>query len=192
MTWQPNLTFRDNIVRENRARGVLVTTKGKVIIENNYFNNQMHGILIEGDNKYWYESGAVEDVVIRNNKFVNVGFDNENRYPLYASPMLTKEQRIGEGHYHRNIDFSNNYIKSINGAIIHAKSVTGLTISNNVIEQSVDYPITETPKSIELIYTDKVNISGNKTIGFKRQLNVVDSENSTAISLKNNTGLVRK
>ncbi|WP_404309113.1 right-handed parallel beta-helix repeat-containing protein [Neorhodopirellula lusitana] len=32
LTWYPDLVMRNNIIRENRARGVLVTTKGKVLI----------------------------------------------------------------------------------------------------------------------------------------------------------------
>ena len=112
LTWNPDLIFRNNTVRENRARGALITTKGAVLVENNYFNNQMHGILIEGDNKKWYESGAVQDVTIRNNTFVNVGFDGRPAYPLYASPLLTPAQRVGEGQYHRNIRFVKNKIKT--------------------------------------------------------------------------------
>ena len=38
------------------------------LLEENYFYSQMHGILIEGDGKSWYESGGVGDITI---KFVN-------------------------------------------------------------------------------------------------------------------------
>lgn len=71
--------MKNNTIRDNRARSVLVTTKGKVLIEGNYFSSQMHGILIEGDNHKWYESGAVQDVTIRNNMFENIGYEVTER-----------------------------------------------------------------------------------------------------------------
>jgi hypothetical protein len=128
--------MRNNTIRQNRARGALITTKGKVVVDNNYFSTQMHGILIEGDNKKWYESGAVEDVMISNNTFENVGFEGSAAYPLLASPLLSADQRMGEGHYHRNIRFENNTIKSFNGLIAQARSVSGLEITGNKMEFS--------------------------------------------------------
>lgn len=41
------------------------------LLEKNYFHSQMHGILIEGDGKSWYESAGVGDITI---KFVNEPF----------------------------------------------------------------------------------------------------------------------
>ena len=53
LTWYPDVVMRNNVIRDHRARSALITTKGKVVIENNYFSSQMHGILIEGDNNSW-------------------------------------------------------------------------------------------------------------------------------------------
>ena len=50
------------------------TTKGKVLIEDNYFSSQMHDILIEGDSNSRCESGGVRDVVITNNTFADIGY----------------------------------------------------------------------------------------------------------------------
>ena len=97
LTWNPDLVMKRNIVRENRARSALITTKGKVVIEDNYFSSQMNGILIEGDNNKWYESGAVQDVTITGNVFENIGFEGGGAYPLLAAPLLTSQQRMGEG-----------------------------------------------------------------------------------------------
>lgn len=46
LTWYPDVVMRENTVRQNRACSALITTKGKVWIEGNYFSSQMHGILI--------------------------------------------------------------------------------------------------------------------------------------------------
>jgi hypothetical protein len=181
LAWYPNLIMRNNRIRENRARSVLVTTKGKVLIEDNYFASQMHGILIEGDNNKWYESGAVGDVTIRNNVFENIGFEVGERYPLLASPLLNATQRMGEGHYHRNINFTNNKIKSFNGLLAKATSVSGLTITGNRIEFSTDYPAVDEGPSVSLDYCDNVTIADNQTTGFDRKLTIETSSDSTNV-----------
>ena len=189
LTWAPDVILRNNKIRENRARSALITTKGKVLIENNTFNSQMHGILIEGDNKFWYESGAVEDVTIRNNTFVNSGFGGGAAYPLLASPMLTDQQRTGEGHYHKNINFTGNKLISFNGLIALAKSVDGLNISNNTIEFSSDYPEVSDYPAIDLTYTDNAKIKKNTVVGFSRQLEVQKSDDSGTVKLIANDGI---
>jgi len=188
LTWNPDVLMRNNKIRENRARSALITTKGKVVIENNYFNSQMHGILIEGDNKFWYESGAVQDVTIKNNTFVNSGFGGGAVYPLYASPMFTPEQRMGEGQYHRNINFVNNKLISFNGHMVFSRSVQGLNISGNTIERSEDYPISTDHPAINLNYSDEVRIENNRAIGFKQALRIKKSEDSGNIKTEKNKG----
>ena len=82
---------------------------GKVIIENNVFESSGSAILIAGDANAWYESGAVRDVLIRNNDF---------RYPCNSSiyqfceavisidpEIPTSEQKYP---YHRNIRIMDN------------------------------------------------------------------------------------
>lgn len=188
LSWHPDLVMRNNTVRENRARSILVTTKGKVLIEDNYLSSQMNGILIEGDNKFWYESGAVEDVTIRGNTFVNSGFGAGEFYPLLASPMLTPEQRLGEGRYHRDIRFLNNRLRSFDGRLVKALSVEGLTISGNTLEFSADYPTNADLPAIDLTYCDRVTITGNKAIGFDRELAIRSSKDTGAVTASNNRG----
>ena len=192
LTWNPDLIMRHNAIRENRARSVLVTTKGSVLIEDNYFSSQMHGILIEGDNNYWYESGAVQDVVIRNNTFANIGFGISRGYPLLASPMLTTDQHFGEGHYHRNIRFTGNTIRTFNGNIAKVLSVEGLTLSDNVIEFSTDYPARRPNQSLTLRYSHDVKIERNQVLGFPSPLFITVSEDSGAVQVDGNVGLSRR
>lgn len=187
LSWYPDLVMNNNTIRENRARSVLVTTKGRVLIENNYFSSQMHGILIEGDNNKWYESGAVQDITIRNNTFDNLGFEKTERYPLLASPLLRPEQRMGEGQYHRNIHFINNTIRSFNGLLANARSVQGLDISGNKMEFSADYPQADEGPAIVLEYCDDVTIRNNTATGFQ-PLEISASDNTTNLKTDGNTG----
>jgi hypothetical protein len=188
LSWYPDLIMRNNTVRENRARSVLVTTKGRVLIENNYFSSQMHGILIEGDNNNWYESGAVQDVTIRNNTFENIGYEVTKRYPLLASPLYTPEQRMGQGRYHRNIHFTGNTIKSFNGLLAKARSVAGLNISGNKINFSTDYPAADEGPAIVLEYCDDVTVEDNQATGFDHPLAINLSPDTTDIHIKENQG----
>jgi len=184
LSWYPNFTMRKNIIKENRARSVLITTKGKVLLEDNYFSSHMKGILIEGDNKYWYESGAVEDVTIRNNVFNNVGYAGTSScYVLYASPMFGKDQSMDQGRYHRNINFVGNTVKSFNGQLVFARSIDGLNISGNTFQFSTDYPTVDAKvPAIDLHYCDNVVIDKNKCEGYKLPLSVhisADTENTS-------------
>ncbi len=69
LTRAADLIFRGNIVRNNRARGMLIATRGKTVIEDCYFHASGSAILFESNGDYWYESGGVQDVTIRNNTF---------------------------------------------------------------------------------------------------------------------------
>lgn len=191
LTWNADLVMRNNAIRENRARSVLVSTKGRVVIEDNYFSSQMHGILIEGDNNFWFESGAVQDVLIRNNTFANIGFGHPRGYPLLASPMFTADQHVGEGYYHRNIRFTGNTIRTFTGNIAKALSIKGLTLSDNQIEFSTDYPAQRPNRSVELEYCHDVTIERNQVVGFPAPLLMAVSANSTAVVDNTNVGLSR-
>jgi polygalacturonase len=189
ITWYPDLVMRNNIIRDNRARSALITTKGKVLVENNFFSSMMHGILIEGDNKSWYESGGVRDITIRNNTFENIGYGSNTGYPLYASPMLLPEQRLGDDQYHRNIRFTGNTIRSFNGHVVHALSVEGLEISGNIIEMSKDYPNGSETASIELEYCEDVTIENNQFRGFAFPVRVDQADDCKNVQIRKNKGL---
>ena len=69
ITLNADLIFRNNIVRDNRARGMLIGTRGKVLIENCTFRTRVTAIKFESDGAYWFESGGTTDVTIRGNCF---------------------------------------------------------------------------------------------------------------------------
>lgn len=69
-----DLVFRNNVVRNNRARGMLIATPGKTVIENCTFHTSGTSIKFESDGNYWFESGGTEDVTIRGNVFDNCGY----------------------------------------------------------------------------------------------------------------------
>lgn len=127
---RPGVIYRNNTVRNNRARGMLVTAGGKVLIENNRFERpSMMGILVEGDNHVWYESGAVEDVTIRGNTFIG----HSTTAPLLKlAPMQPKEERLLRP-YHHNIRILDNTIEAASPLVIEARRVRGLQFCGNTV-----------------------------------------------------------
>lgn len=72
LSWTPEVEIRGCRFTRTSTRGTLVSTPRKVVIENNdYIRTGMSAILISGDANGWYESGAVKDVLIRNNSFID-------------------------------------------------------------------------------------------------------------------------
>ena len=64
----PSLTFARNEIHRIVTRGLLITNRGKTVIEDNHFYcNFMSGILLSDDASSWYESGMCTDVTVQNN-----------------------------------------------------------------------------------------------------------------------------
>lgn len=138
LTWTPDARISDNKFLSCRARGVLISTPGKVLIERNHFESSGSAILIAGDANNWYETGAVHDVTIRNN--------------VFAAPCLTSLYQFSEAiisifpevpdlanakeKYHRNIRIENNEFHPYDYPILYAKSVNGLTFNSNTLTRS--------------------------------------------------------
>lgn len=73
VTYTASLLVRDCVFEKIPTRGILVTTRKDVLIENNLFKNlDMAGISISCDGSNWYESGRTKNVIIRNNRFLEL------------------------------------------------------------------------------------------------------------------------
>jgi hypothetical protein len=166
ISWTPNATITNCFVGSNRARGYLISTPGKVVIENNIFETSGSAILIAGDANYWYESGAVKDVVIRNNEFRAPC--NSSSYQ-FCNAIISIYPEIPEldasKQYHKNIIIEGNSFNPPDFPILFALSVDGLKFTNNSIKRSYEY--TPWHPQIFNFYFDgckNIEISGN-TIG---------------------------
>ena len=134
-TWNPNFTMRGNTIRDHRARNIIIKTPNKIIIEDNDLSSMMSSIMLRGETFFWYESGNVEDVLIRNNRFIHCAYGGMEHAILKVSPRLGKtfDDSIL---YDRNIVFENNTIETFDNRIIWADRVDGLIIRNNTIKQT--------------------------------------------------------
>jgi len=162
-----DVEIRNSFFGSCRARGLLVSTPGKVIIENNIFESSGSAILIAGDANQWYESGAVKDVLIRNNTF---------RYPCMSSVYQFCEAVISifpeipkpdiRYPFHSNIRIENNKFYLFDYPILYAKSVDGLSFVNNTLIRDTTYqPFHYRKDGITLDACRKVIISGNRAEG---------------------------
>lgn len=67
----PELTVRGCDFGATWGRGVLCTTRGRVLIENNRFHHLAGpALVIEDDCNFWFESGYTRDVAFRNNAVI--------------------------------------------------------------------------------------------------------------------------
>ena len=124
----PDLDFVNNTATRIITRGLLITTRGKVNVENNHFaSTSMSGILLSDDAKNWYESGMCRDVAIKNNTFDYCG----------GTPILIKpENRKYAGAVHENIRIIGNTFKKYNGACISIKDSDDILIKDNTEKNS--------------------------------------------------------
>ena len=143
MSWTPDLYISGCICRNNRARGWLVSTPGNVVIENNRIESSGAGLKISGDANYWFESGAVRDVLIRNNEFGDCcyGAPYWGRAVIDIDPEIAAP-RENPDCFHRNIRIENNRFFTFDTGILFARSVDGLVFSGNTVRRTDSYPPT--------------------------------------------------
>lgn len=162
--------IRNCTVRYNRARSLLLSTPGSVLVEDCSFASMMAGIVICGDANFWYESGGVGDIVIRNNRFTDLGIGgNSPQAVLQIDPMISKEGRSDDFFYHRSITFENNVVETFDSQIIYALSVGNLVIRDNVFIDSGTWPPLFGDLSvIDVQYCGDVILEGNDFSRWKK------------------------
>lgn len=128
ITWNPNITARNNHINMDPVRGFLFGTRGKIVVEGNTFENcGMPGILVEGDASGWMESSPVRDMLIKNNRFLSCGISIEANI----------KERKPDAPVHENIRIVDNTFER---SEIKVKSVKGLVVTGN----------TSTPKELRV------------------------------------------
>lgn len=107
-----SLTFRHNIVRGNRARGMLIASRGRTVIEDCYFHTSGAAVLFEANGEYWFESGGTRDVTIRGCRF------DACRHGRWGNAVIecARRKATEEGRYfHRSIRVLDNTFRMADG-----------------------------------------------------------------------------
>ena len=133
ISWTPEVTIRHCRFERTNTRGVLVTTRRKVLIEDNtFYKTGMHAILIADDALSWYESGSVRDVMIRRNRFIGCGYnDVPDDYVIAIAPE--NREVVAGAFVHHNIRIEDNEFDTRDGLLLTARSVDGLTFLHNQV-----------------------------------------------------------
>ncbi len=167
LTWTPDVEIRNSVFGSCRARGLLLSTPGKILVENNRFESSGSAILIAGDANYWYESGAVTDVTIRNNTFEYPCMSSMYQFCEAIISILPEIPEPDPSYpFHRNIRIENNTFHPFDYPLLYAKSVDGLSFENNTLIRSTKIqPFHKRKAGITLDACKNVVIKGNVVEG---------------------------
>jgi hypothetical protein len=134
----PEVLIRNCVIRGNRARGILLNSRGKTLVENNIFHVPGAAVLFEGDASFWFEQSGVNGVTIRNNTFDNCNYGVWGNACIQVGSGIMKNVRA-KSRYHKNISITNNTFKIFDPRIINVYCVDGLVFKDNKIEKSNSY-----------------------------------------------------
>jgi len=127
-------------IRGNRARGILLGSRGKIMVEDNLFHVPGAAILFEGDARFWFEQAGVRDVVIRDNTFDSCNFGVWGKACIEVGSGIAEECRAAS-RYNRNIRIEDNLFKVFgNSTLLGLYSVDGLLFKGNRLERTKAYP----------------------------------------------------
>ena len=136
----PDVHIKGCYFGNNRARGLLLGSRARMLIEDCVFHTPGAALLLEGDGRYWFEQAGVRNVIIRNNTF-----DNCN-YGVWGSGTIETgsgidSQYYDSSFYNRNLLIENNTFRIHRAAVLNLYSVDGVTFRNNrIVTTSEPYP----------------------------------------------------
>ncbi|MCC4211995.1 right-handed parallel beta-helix repeat-containing protein [Leeuwenhoekiella parthenopeia] len=181
-TWHASALIENNIVRNNRARGFLISSSGRVEVRNNRIASQMAGMRISGDLKLWNESGPIDGLIIEKNTFINNLYGGNKQAVILIDPEIEQSEFIPNQFYHRNIIIKNNEFYSFDSPILKAISIDGLIFKSNKIIQSDYYkPIFPDEPNLTIIHCKNVDLKDNTYIsltGEQKDLTVYKNQNT--------------
>jgi len=124
VTRTPSVHIVRNVFRNVPTRGVLVTTRREILIEENRFERPgMAGVYVSGDADEWWESGPVRSLTIRGNEFVEPG-----------GPAVFVDPRTRGAHpVHSGVVVEGNRFVLDDGPALDAKNTRGIRFRNNRI-----------------------------------------------------------
>ena len=139
LTLSPDVQVKNCLFRGNRARGMLLTCR-RALVEGCTLDVPGAAVYLEGEAQYWYESGAVQELILRGNQFVNCSY-----IPAWGQAPITvcPKVRHGEGYYHGRIVLENNHFSCFDRRMVWAREVEELCLTDNQFTPTEAYPPTE-------------------------------------------------
>ncbi len=157
---QPDVLIRDCVFRGNQPRGVLCSSGGHAVIENNVFHTPGAAIYVAGDSSYWFEAGPVNDMLIRNNLFDNcfyLGCSGAAQAVIAFHPSMD----MLDSFYHRHIRILDNEFKDSHGRMLKASWTDDLVFAGNRWIKDDTYHSQKPGKAIELSNCGEITLTNN-------------------------------
>jgi len=148
VSWRPEVIFENCVVRNNRARGILLASAGKTVIRRNMFQTPGATIVFESSGNNWYESGGVENVLITENIF------DRCRYSKWCHAIIEvmpREKTENDRYYHKYIEISNNVFRDCHSPIAWIDNTEHIVIKENKFENCSTLGIRTTHCKTEII-----------------------------------------
>ena len=162
LTDEPEVLIKNCVIQKNRARGILLGSRGKIVVEDNYFHTWWGAIDFYANGIDWFEQGGVNNVIIRNNTFDNCNFGLNVGLGVIIVLANIKEDPAHKTYYNKNILIEHNKFRVYNPTLLFLKSIDGLIFRNNKVEKNNDYKLIPAYAGQELkpfIITNSVNIN---------------------------------
>ncbi|ANQ47442.1 right-handed parallel beta-helix repeat-containing protein [Flammeovirga sp. MY04] len=187
LTAYPSLTVRGCNISNNRARGLLLSTPKKVVIENNYFHTEMSAILIPVESGHWYESGSVSDLVIRNNVFQDCNFGG-----LDHSVIRFVTDDDNQNIAFKNIVIEDNTINTFDHLVFEISNTQNLVVKGNKINKSNTFsPLFKGNPIIQVKSSENIVFDGNEIKNIEgRVFEIDDLTKKNSPNLFKNTDLI--
>ncbi len=138
VSWTPDLLVQNSSFSQTAGRGILATTRGKVVIENNtFFKLWGPALLIEDDCNFWFESGYTKEIVFRNNIIdaCDFGLTYDGAPTIRYTPKVMNKN--SKEFVHGKLILENNIFKNSYGDthLIHLEYLENAVIRNNIFDK---------------------------------------------------------
>lgn len=160
----PNFTFRNNVIKNKRNRGILVQIPD-ALVENNTFINVGHGsIQAASAMDQFNECTVPQAIVIRNNKFISNCTIKPG--PLYGDISvfaIASNGTVGPAGTIHNVLIENNFMTDNGNAAVSMRGVGDSTVKNNLFYNcSSSQPSGETCNAVfQFNNCDGITLDGN-------------------------------
>ncbi len=134
LDFHPVVKFRNNSGGKNRARGLILTSRQDMFIENNVLDTEGSCIKVNSDMERWYESSNISNLYIRDNVLIRRNSINWGEALIDIDPWM---HQVVEGEYfHGNVFIENNDITLDGTPLVYGYSFTNLVLKNNKVNSS--------------------------------------------------------
>lgn len=129
---------KNNFFHDHRARGIRIMSSHGVIENNRFERIKQSGVTLGAEYSHWREAGWCEDVVVRGNRFLDVGYGMIDSPQCYAPGVIALFARLdrypGQSCGNRKITIADNVIVNSPGAGIFLFASEDVTLRNNQLK----------------------------------------------------------